>query len=87
MELQPFFRRQTALTRFGIVTVHLTQHFQYVAAFIGEVLRHIHELPASMREAVGLKVPTPPPQHPKPQQQSYRALKRVAEPVPVRNAG
>ena len=48
-----FLRRQTTLTCFGIVTIYLARHRKHIAAFTGEVLRHIHELPASMREAVG----------------------------------
>src|ERR1035438_3427715 len=44
MKPQPLPRCQAALTRFGIVEIHLTQHLQHIAAFIGEVLRHIHEL-------------------------------------------
>ena len=37
------------LTRFGIVEIDLTQHLQHITTFIGEVLRHFHELPASVR--------------------------------------
>src|ERR1035441_6799046 len=49
MKPQPLVRRQAALTRFGIVTIHLAQHLQHMAAFVREVLCHIHELPSSMR--------------------------------------
>src|ERR1035437_1094520 len=49
MEPQPLLRCQAELTRFGIVEIHLTQHLQHIATFIGEVLRHIHELPSTMR--------------------------------------
>src|ERR1035437_1402177 len=41
MEPQPLLRCQAELTRFGIVEIHLTQHLQHIATFIGEVLRHI----------------------------------------------
>jgi len=53
MKSQPLFLSQTALARFGIVAIHLAQHLQHVAAFAGEVLRYVHELPASVRETVG----------------------------------
>ena len=53
MKPQPLVRRQAAFTRFGIVAVHLAEHLQHVAAFAGEVLRHIYKLPASMRQTVG----------------------------------
>jgi hypothetical protein len=52
MKPQPLILRQTALARFGIVAIHLAQHLQHVSAFDGEVLRYVHELPASVRETV-----------------------------------
>jgi hypothetical protein len=36
MEPEPLIRRQAAFTRFGIMAIHLTQHFQHVATFVGE---------------------------------------------------
>ncbi len=36
MKPQPLLRRQAALTRFGIVAVHLAQHLQHVTAFARE---------------------------------------------------
>jgi hypothetical protein len=52
MKLQPLRAGQTTLTGFGIVAIHMAQHLQYVGALVGEVCRHLHELPSSMREAV-----------------------------------
>jgi hypothetical protein len=49
MKPQPLVRHQSAFARFGIVTIHLAQHLQYITAFIGEVIRHIHELAACVR--------------------------------------
>ena len=55
MEMQPLVRRQPEIPCFGIVAVHLAKHLQHVATFGGEVLRHLNELPASMRQTVGQK--------------------------------
>jgi len=52
MKLQALFRPQTTLSRFGLVTIHLAQHLQYVATLIGKVPRYFHELSSSMGEAV-----------------------------------
>src|ERR1700683_1624482 len=52
MKLQPFFRPQTTLSRFGIVTIHLAQHLEHIATLIGKVRRYFHELSSSMGEAV-----------------------------------
>ena len=52
MKSQPRVLSQTELARFGIVAIHLAQHLQHVAAFAGEVIRYVHELPASVRKAV-----------------------------------
>jgi hypothetical protein len=52
MKLQPLRPGQAMLTGFGIVAIHMAKHLQYVAAVVGEVCRHLHELPSSMREAV-----------------------------------
>ena len=52
MKPQPLGRRQAAFTRFGIMTIHLTQHFQHVATFVREVLRNLYKLPASVREKI-----------------------------------
>jgi hypothetical protein len=49
MELQPLDRSQASITRFGIMAIDLAQHFQHIAAFAREVLRHVYKLPSSMR--------------------------------------
>jgi hypothetical protein len=53
MKLQALFWPQTTLSRFGLVTIHLAQHLQYIATLIGKVPRYFHELSSSMGEAVG----------------------------------
>ena len=53
VQLQRFFRSQATLTRVAIEAIYLTQHRQNTATFGGEILLHIHNLPTSMREAVG----------------------------------
>jgi hypothetical protein len=52
MKPEALVRRQLAFPRFGIVTIHMTEHLQHIATFVGEVLRHFYKLPAPMREAV-----------------------------------
>jgi hypothetical protein len=52
MKLQALFWLQTTLSRFGLVTIHLAQHLQYIATLIGKVPRYFHELSSSMGEAV-----------------------------------
>jgi hypothetical protein len=41
MKPQPLAQLHAALTRLGIVTVHLAELPQHIAAFVGKVLRHI----------------------------------------------
>src|SRR4029077_16224842 len=53
MKLQALFRLQTTLSRFGLVTIHLAQHLQYISTLIGKVPRYFHELSSSLSEAVG----------------------------------
>ena len=48
MKPQPLLRREAALARLGIMTVHLAQHLQYVAALLGEVRRHFDKLPSTV---------------------------------------
>ena len=55
MELQTLIRRQSMVPRFGIMAVDQAKHFQHIAAFAREVLRHVYKLPSSMRQAVGQK--------------------------------
>src|SRR6266576_6922766 len=52
MKLQALFRPQTTLSRFGLVTIYLAQHLQYIATLVGKVRRYFHELSSSMGEAV-----------------------------------
>src|SRR5271169_2393278 len=52
MKLQALFRPQTTLSRFGLVTIHLAQHLQYIATLVGKVRRYFHELSSSMGKAV-----------------------------------
>src|SRR6266852_6323531 len=52
MKLQALFRPQTTLSRFGLATIHLAQHLQYIAALVGKVRRYFHELSSSVGEAV-----------------------------------
>ena len=48
MKLQALFWPQTTLPRLGIVTIHLAQHLQYIATFVGKVRRNFHELSSSV---------------------------------------
>src|SRR6266851_677960 len=52
MKLQPFVGRQAGLAGFGFVAIHLAQHLQYIATFVGKVRRYFHELSSPMGEAV-----------------------------------
>jgi hypothetical protein len=49
MKLQALFRLQPTPPSFGIVTLDLAQHLQYIATLIGKVRRYFHELSSSMR--------------------------------------
>jgi len=53
MKAQAFGWSESALARFGVVAIHLTEHLQHVAAFRGKVGGHFHDLPSAMRQAVG----------------------------------
>src|ERR1700739_103942 len=53
MEPEPLIRRQAAFTPFGIMAVHLTQHFQHVATFVREGRRTLYKLPTSVCKTVG----------------------------------
>jgi hypothetical protein len=48
MKLQALFRPQTTLPRFCVVTIHLAQHFQYIATLIGKVRRNFYDLSPSV---------------------------------------
>jgi integrase len=52
MKLQPFVGRQAALASFCIVAIHLAQRLQYIATFVGKVLRYFHELSPSVGKTI-----------------------------------
>jgi hypothetical protein len=45
--------RDAAAARTAEASCGLPQQLQYITTFIGEALRHIHELSTSVRKAVG----------------------------------
>ena len=52
MKRQPFLRAQAFLTSQSVVSVYLTQRFQYKAASGGKVLRHAHKVSPTVGETV-----------------------------------
>src|SRR5215831_12948571 len=58
MKPQSLIGGQSTLTCFSVVTVYLAQHVQDIAALVGEVGCHLHELAPSMGKAVGQPGPS-----------------------------
>src|SRR5262249_47504526 len=52
MKPQSLIRYQPALTCLSIMTIHLAQHVQHVAALVGKIRRHFHKLPSTMSKAI-----------------------------------
>ena len=55
VEAQPLFRRHCLLSRQRVVMINVAQRLQHITAFFRKVVRHFHNLPPSMREAVCLQ--------------------------------
>src|SRR5260370_38415201 len=53
MKLETLGCRKMALARFRIIFIYVAQSLQNITAWFREVRGHFHELPSSMREAVG----------------------------------
>ena len=53
METQPLLGRHLLLAGDGIVPKDLAQGLEHVAAFLRKAVGHLHELPATVGDAIG----------------------------------